>query len=109
MGNSIQHQDYDVPHFLIGGKNLGLVANRHLAYEHNDHHRQPLVSVLELYGIKRTRGRQHRSIAEIVVIEDESFTNSRLPRLVWTACAVLGGVISRLTRCYFNVARRLRR
>ena len=33
MGNSNQHQHYDVPHFLIGGKNLGLRGNRHLAYE----------------------------------------------------------------------------
>ena len=56
MGNSNQHQHYDVPHFLIGGKNLGLRANRHLAY---DHKTIPtgnlLVSVLELYGIKKDK------------------------------------------------------
>jgi len=56
MGNSNQHQHYDVPHFLIGGKNLGLRANRHLAY---DHKTVPtgnlLVSVLELYGIKKDK------------------------------------------------------
>jgi hypothetical protein len=54
MGNSNQHQHYDVPHFLIGGKNLGLRGNRHLAYERKT---VPtgnlLLSVLELYGIKK--------------------------------------------------------
>ena len=54
MGNSNQHQHYDVPHFLIGGKNLGLRGNRHLAYERKS---VPtgnlLLSVLELYGIKK--------------------------------------------------------
>src|SRR6188508_2872525 len=56
MGNSNQHQHYDVPHFLIGGKNLGLRGNRHLAYERKT---TPtgnlLVSLLELYGIKKDR------------------------------------------------------
>jgi hypothetical protein len=56
MGNSNQHQHYDVPHFLIGGKNLGLRGNRHLAYERKT---VPtgnlLISVLELYGIKKDK------------------------------------------------------
>ena len=56
MGNSNQHQHYDVPHFLIGGKNLGLRGNRHLAYERKT---VPtgnlLVSVLKLYGIEKDR------------------------------------------------------
>jgi hypothetical protein len=56
MGNSNPHQDYDVPHFLIGGKNLGLLANRHLAYEHKTITTgNLLVSVLELYGIKKDK------------------------------------------------------
>jgi hypothetical protein len=56
MGNSNQHQHYDVPHFLIGGKNLGLRGNRHLVYERKT---VPtgnlLVSILELYGIKKDK------------------------------------------------------
>jgi hypothetical protein len=56
MGNSNQHHHYDVPHFLIGGKNLGLRGNRHLAYERKT---VPtgnlLLSVLELYGIKQDK------------------------------------------------------
>ena len=56
MGNSNQHQHYDVPHFLIGGKNLGLRANRHLAYEHKTITTgNLLVSVLDLYGIKKDK------------------------------------------------------
>src|SRR5688572_19715137 len=54
MGNSNQHQHYDVPHFLIGGKNLGLRGNRHLAYDRKTTTTgNLLVSVLELYGIKK--------------------------------------------------------
>ena len=56
MGNSNQHQHYDVPHYLIGGKNLGLRGNRHLAYERKT---VPtgnlLVSVLKLYGIEKDK------------------------------------------------------
>jgi hypothetical protein len=54
MGNSNQHQHYDVPHFLIGGKNLGLRGNRHLAYERKTvPSGNLLVSVLKLYGIEK--------------------------------------------------------
>jgi len=54
MGNSNQHHHYDVPHFLIGGKNLGLRGNRHLAYERKTTTTgNLLVSVLEMYGIKK--------------------------------------------------------
>ena len=56
MGNSNQHQHYDVPHYLIGGRNLGLRGNRHLAYERKT---VPtgnlLVSVLKLYGIEKDK------------------------------------------------------
>ena len=54
MGNSNQHQHYDVPHFLIGGKNLGLPGNRHLAYPRKTETTgNLLLSVLDVYGIKR--------------------------------------------------------
>jgi hypothetical protein len=52
MGNSNQHQHYDVPHILVGGLNGKLKGNRHLAYERKA---VPtgnlLLSVLHLYGI----------------------------------------------------------
>jgi hypothetical protein len=52
MGNSNQHQHYDVPHFLVGGANGQLKGNRHLAYERKT---VPtgnlLLSVLGMYGI----------------------------------------------------------
>ena len=54
MGNSNQHQHYDVPHILVGGKNLGLVGNRHLAYARKT---TPtgnlLLSVMDLFGVNR--------------------------------------------------------
>jgi hypothetical protein len=56
MGNSNQHQHYDVPHFLIGGKNLGLRGNRHLMYDRKTVTTgNLLVSVLEMYGIKKDK------------------------------------------------------
>jgi hypothetical protein len=68
MGNSNQHQHYDVPHFLIGGKNLGLRGNRHLAYERKT---VPtgnlLVSVLNLFGIdKDKQGDSTGSLAKLL-------------------------------------------
>ncbi len=54
MGNSNQHHHYDVPHILVGGKNLGLQGGRHLAYARKT---TPtgnlLLSVMDLYGINR--------------------------------------------------------
>jgi hypothetical protein len=56
MGNSNQHHHYDVPHFLIGGKNLGLRTNRHLAYERKTITTgNLLLSVLKLYGIEKDK------------------------------------------------------
>ena len=53
MGNSNQHQHYDVPHILVGGLNGKLKGNRHLAYERKT---VPtgnlLLSVLRMYGIE---------------------------------------------------------
>ncbi len=54
MGNSNQHQHYDVPHILVGGANGRLQGNRHLHY---DRKTVPtgnlLLSVLDMYGIKQ--------------------------------------------------------
>ena len=66
MGNSNQHQHYDVPHILVGGANGQLKGNRHLAYERKT---VPtgnlLLSVLDMYGIDAGEaGRQHRPTAE---------------------------------------------
>ncbi len=56
MGNSNQHQHYDVAHLLVGGANGQLKGNRHLAYERKS---VPtgnlLLSVLDMYGIKKDK------------------------------------------------------
>lgn len=52
MGNSNQHQHFDVPHILIGGANGQLKGNRHLAYERKTvTSGNLLLSVLDMYGI----------------------------------------------------------
>jgi hypothetical protein len=54
MGNSNQHQHYDVPHILVGGKNLGLRGNRFLTYDRKTETTgNLLLSVMDLYGINR--------------------------------------------------------
>ena len=54
MGNSNQHQHYDVPHILVGGANGKLKGNRHLHYERKT---VPtgnlLLSVLDMWGIEK--------------------------------------------------------
>ena len=54
MGNSNQHQHYDVPHFLIGGANGQLKGNRFLSYERKT---VPtgnlLLSILDMYGVQQ--------------------------------------------------------
>ena len=56
MGNSNQHQHFDVPHILVGGANGQLKGNRHLTY---DRKTTPtgnlLLSVLEMYGIRKDK------------------------------------------------------
>jgi hypothetical protein len=56
MGNSNQHQHYDVPHILVGGANGKLKGNRHLKYERKT---VPtgnlLVSVLDMFDIKQEK------------------------------------------------------
>jgi hypothetical protein len=52
MGNSNQHQHYDVPHVLVGGLNGELKGGRHLAYPSKTYPTgNLLLSILEMYGI----------------------------------------------------------
>jgi len=52
MGNSNQHQHYDVPHILVGGASGQLKGNRHLAYERKTVTTgNLLLSILDLYGV----------------------------------------------------------
>jgi hypothetical protein len=52
MGNSNQHQHFDVPHILIGGANGKLKGGRFLNYERRTTRTgNMLLSVLDLYGI----------------------------------------------------------
>jgi hypothetical protein len=68
MGNSNQHQHYDVPHVLVGGANGRLKGNRHLAYPRRA---VPtgnlLLSVLEMFDIhKDTQGDSTGHLARLV-------------------------------------------
>ena len=66
MGNSNQHQHYDVPHILVGGANGQLKGNRHLAYERKTVPTGNLL--LQRAGHVRHQageaGRQHRAAGE---------------------------------------------
>src|SRR5919204_951919 len=54
MGNSNQHQHYDVPHILVGGAGGKLKGNRHLHYERKSVTTgNLLLSLLDLYGIEK--------------------------------------------------------
>jgi hypothetical protein len=54
MGNSNQHQHFDVPHILVGGANGQLTGGRHLAYERKSVTTgNLLLSILDMYGIHR--------------------------------------------------------
>src|SRR5687767_5352513 len=68
MGNSNQHQHYDVPHILVGGASGKLKGNRHLKY---DRKTMPtgnlLLSVLEMFDIQQ---------------EKQGDSTGKLPRLV---------------------------
>jgi hypothetical protein len=68
MGNSNQHQHYDVPHILVGGANGQLKGNRHLAYERKT---TPtgnlLLSVLQMYGVeKKQQGDSTGHLAKLI-------------------------------------------
>jgi hypothetical protein len=58
MGNSNQHQHYDVPHMLVGGANGQLRGNRHLAYQRKTVTTgNLLLNIMDMYGIhKDTQG-----------------------------------------------------
>src|SRR5438105_4754785 len=52
MGNSNQHQHFDVPHIFVGGANGRLKGNRHIACERKTVPTgNVLLSVLDLFGI----------------------------------------------------------
>jgi len=56
MGNSNQHQHYDVPHILVGGANGQLKGNRHLHYPTKTVTTgNLLLSVMDMYGINREK------------------------------------------------------
>lgn len=56
MGNSNQHQHYDVPHILVGGANGQLKGNRHLKYERKTVTTgNLLLNVLDMYGIHQEK------------------------------------------------------
>src|SRR6266446_2154383 len=56
MGNSNQHQHYDVPHFLIGGLNRKLKGGRHLHFDRKTVTTgNLLLSILDMYGIHRDK------------------------------------------------------
>jgi len=56
MGNSNQHQHYDVAHILVGGANGKLKTGRHLAYERKTVTTgNLLVSILDMYGIQQEK------------------------------------------------------
>ena len=68
MGNSNQHQHYDVAHLLVGGANGQLKGNRHLTYERKTQTTgNLLLSVLDMFDIH---------------LETQGDSTGRLPKLV---------------------------
>jgi hypothetical protein len=56
MGNSNQHQHFDVPHILVGGASGALKGGRHLAYPRKSVMTGDLLlSVLDLFGVHQDR------------------------------------------------------
>ena len=56
MGNSNQHQHFDVPHILVGGAGGALKGGRHLAYPRKSVMTGDLLlSVLDLFGVHQDR------------------------------------------------------
>jgi hypothetical protein len=56
MGNSNQHQHYDVPHFLIGGINGKLKGGRHIHFDRKTVTTgNLLLSILDMYGINQDK------------------------------------------------------
>jgi hypothetical protein len=67
MGNSNQHQHFDVPHILVGGANGQLTGDRHLAYERKTvPSGNLLLSVLDMYGVhQRAQGDSTGRLAKL--------------------------------------------
>jgi hypothetical protein len=67
MGNSNQHQHYDVPHFLVGGLNGKLKGGRHIHFDRKTITTgNLLVSILDLYGIRQeTQGDSTGPLAKL--------------------------------------------
>jgi hypothetical protein len=56
MGNSNQHQHYDVPHILVGGAGGKLKGGRHLAFPSKKVTTGNLMlSILGMYGIHQDK------------------------------------------------------
>jgi hypothetical protein len=56
MGNSNQHQHYDVPHFLIGGLSGKLKGKRHIHFDRKTVTTgNLLLSILDMYGIHQDK------------------------------------------------------
>jgi hypothetical protein len=56
MGNSNQHQHFDVAHLLVGGADGQLKGNRHLKYDRKTVTTgNLLVSVMDMFDIKRDK------------------------------------------------------
>jgi hypothetical protein len=56
MGNSNQHQHYDVAHVMVGGANGKVQGGRHLAYDRKTVTTgNLLVSILDMYGIEKDK------------------------------------------------------
>jgi uncharacterized protein DUF1552 len=56
MGNSNQHQHYDVPHLLVGGAGGKLKGNRHIAFERKTVTTgNLLLNVLDMYDIHKDK------------------------------------------------------
>jgi hypothetical protein len=56
MGNSNQHQHYDVAHIMVGGANGKVKGGRHLAYDRKTVTTgNLLVSILDMYGIQKDK------------------------------------------------------
>jgi hypothetical protein len=56
MGNSNQHQHYDVPHFLIGGINGKMKGGRHIHFDRKTITTgNLLLSILDMYGINQDK------------------------------------------------------
>jgi Protein of unknown function (DUF1552) len=54
MGNSNQHQHFDVPHILVGGANGQLKGGRHLAYPRKSVVTgNLLLNILDMYGVQQ--------------------------------------------------------